>query len=228
MAGLQETIAKERVILPLPDFQTNSGSLDLIGVPGLVSGKAIVSTPLMQFAVEQARSVVTTFACNDARGFTGQTWTGFADLSVFGYATITCSAMANVPSLFDSFSTPQTLTVVGRGPAVTDQTPHETALKANETISSAAVNLARSLGLYEALQRTITIIREEMGSCMTRLNVDRKNDPEEENVSVLCFTITTRESVDLTLDRDRHLRAVLSNQIPPNASLYFSFVYDFE
>src|SRR5262249_27911054 len=91
-----------------------------------------------------------------------------------------------------------------------------------ETITSAAEQFAKSHRVYGALLLAKDIVRKTMGSSMAALRIDRMDDPDEIDLSTVCFAITSRASVDATLERDNCLRETLYNAIPSGSLLHFS------
>jgi hypothetical protein len=97
-----------------------------------------------------------------------------------------------------------------------------------ETITFAAEQFAKSHRVYGALILAKDIVRKTMGSSMAALHIDRMDDPDEVDLATICFAITSRASVDATLERDNRLRETLTSKIPADSLLHFSFAYDFE
>jgi len=96
-----------------------------------------------------------------------------------------------------------------------------------ETVAPDAEKYAKSLGLYGALMLTKTIVRE-IFPMMTALALDKKQDPDDEGYSTICFTITTSASVNRVMELDDALQDILYERTPVDALLYFSFTYRFE
>jgi hypothetical protein len=97
-----------------------------------------------------------------------------------------------------------------------------------ETVTPAAEQLAKKLRIYGEVLLAKRIVRTLLADVITSLYVDRKNDPDASLVSVICFTMSTRESVNTMLKKDNELQELLIKQVPSNACLHFSFTYQFE
>jgi len=104
--------------------------------------------------------------------------------------------------------------------------PHDLAGH-NIAITQEAEAYARSHGLKHTLLKITTIIREVIPTAK-ELRVDFKEDPEEQTLGTICFTMTVSEPVHRMLQLDDQLQDVLYERIEPNDRPSFSFAYSFE
>ena len=96
-----------------------------------------------------------------------------------------------------------------------------------EVITPAAEQFAQAKGLSEAVVLTREIVYQTVPD-MSALSVDVAEDPEDEDLTTICFTITTRESVDDAVKSYYALQEAVGKQIPIEDCLQISFAYQFD
>ncbi len=96
-----------------------------------------------------------------------------------------------------------------------------------EAITSAAKDLAKTLGVYDSLVLIKRTIREVFPAG-TALSVDVQEDPDEGGYPTIAFTISTSGSVERVGELDNNLQDHLFAQVPASDRLHFSFLYKFE
>ena len=97
----------------------------------------------------------------------------------------------------------------------------------HETITPLAEEYAKAKGFYGSLFVVKAIVNEIMPSTEALL-VDLREDFDYLGYATVCFTVTTRESVDRALELDDALQDALIDRIPPHHRLHLSFNYKFE
>ncbi len=97
----------------------------------------------------------------------------------------------------------------------------------HETVTPLAEEYAKAKGLYGSLFVVKAIVNEIMPSAEALL-VDLREDFDDLGYATVCFTVTTRESVDRALELDDALQDALIDRIPPHHRLHLSFNYKFE
>ena len=96
-----------------------------------------------------------------------------------------------------------------------------------EVITPVAEEFAQAKGLSQAVALTREIVHQTVPA-MSALNVDLAEDPEDEGLTTICFTITTRESVDDAVKSYYALQEALGKRIPIEDCLQISFSYKFD
>ncbi|MBI3697249.1 MAG: hypothetical protein HY238_20740 [Acidobacteria bacterium] len=96
-----------------------------------------------------------------------------------------------------------------------------------EVITPAAEQFAQAKGLSQAVGLTREIVHQAVPA-MSALNVDVAEDPEDEDLTTICFTITTRESVDDAVKSYYALQEALYQRMPVEERFQISFRYQFE
>ena len=96
-----------------------------------------------------------------------------------------------------------------------------------ETVTPAAAEFARSLGLHDSLLVARQLTRQMLPS-MRALHIDVEHDPEEEGLTTICFHITMPETVERVVELNDALHDALFECLPARAGMYFSFAYRFD
>lgn len=227
MAELQQHRDNDRLAVLRREFMTNSGGLGFIGMPGLTIGRSHTGGLFEGVGSERLPELSTALTDHPQRQHILAEFVAIKPFIAEYQFRRNTPLFTREPDAFVFHSNPEHSQLVT---IIETKARHDSGVQpshADGDVTAAAETFAASLGLSTVLQETLRIVREVMGSSLATLSVDQKMDPEED-FSTLCFTITSRSSVDETLECDRRLRETLARKIPPEASLYLSFVYDFE
>jgi hypothetical protein len=107
-------------------------------------------------------------------------------------------------------------------------TPSDSQVGITETISAAAEKLAKSVHAYKSVSLAKEIIRAELGTNLTALEIDVKEDPDDDGYTTICFNVCFQGSVDEALALDQRVQKALIERIPAKQRVYLAVNYNFQ